>query len=519
MSRINRRSIVWRQLDELYYDIHQNKIFNTGIEQGTLTIGRLSNIAVWYNIYLPDYRTEEYCVLRFIQKDSKGNAVLKYRNIYDYDKTKPNDVKFNELIELPKRNLDRIKYHHLYIEKTLNKGNGGFVDNGEILIYKIIIKNKGEKNYTNDLIVTENLCEYVTYENHYETKGNLIFKYDLHNRQLTWNIGKLKSGEEVIIYYYVKVTKGKSGDIIENPGFVGNIPSSRVTYTFGRNLDNKKKELIKNNFEKLKNKYNGKKLINEIYKQSFYIDMKFDEFDIKQLIINQENLYPQQPPLIVNTNHTFTGAILNQYWNTLKTLTSSFIEGGEEVELSKLFGFDFPERQRFIYSDNFRTGDILLYINNIDESYNLDSNKKLVKHVITYESGEYAYIYNEGKGFVGVNTGNDKNNIKDDRKEFNANYYKVNKLELFHQETSTNLTDEFLEMANLQTVFCKDYYVILRPSVIFDFEYINNTWITILVVIILLILIISISFVILKIKRINIIRNINKNLLGKGTTN
>ena len=40
--------------DELYYDIHQNKIFNTGIEQGTLTIGGLSNIAVWYNIYLPD---------------------------------------------------------------------------------------------------------------------------------------------------------------------------------------------------------------------------------------------------------------------------------------------------------------------------------------------------------------------------------------------------------------------------------------------------------------------------------
>ena len=46
--------------------------------------------------------------------------------------------------------------------------------------------------------------------------------------------------------------------------------------------------LIKTKFEKLrlKKKYNGKKLINEVYKEALNYDMKFDEFDITNLINN-----------------------------------------------------------------------------------------------------------------------------------------------------------------------------------------------------------------------------------------
>ena len=40
--------------------------------------------------------------------------------------------------------------------------------------------------------------------------------------------------------YYI-LLNGKTGDIIENPGFVGNIPSSKEVNTIGTNLDNKKK--------------------------------------------------------------------------------------------------------------------------------------------------------------------------------------------------------------------------------------------------------------------------------------
>ena len=112
----------------------------------------------------------------------------------------------------------------------------------------------------------------------------------------------------------------------------------------------------------------------------------------------------------MNSSNEFYGAVLNKYWNLLQYLKSPFFEGGEELDFSKLLWFRrrLERRQDFIYSGTFRTGDILLYINNYDATYRLDENKKVVKTTITYENGEYAYIYLEGKGFVGVNKGIEK---------------------------------------------------------------------------------------------------------------
>ena len=59
-------------------------------------------------------------------------------------------------------------------------------------------------------------------------------------------------------------------------------------------------------------------------------------------------------------------------------------------------------------------------------------------------------------------------NTKDDRNEFNFKYYTDNKLELYPK--SVNSSDEKLEIVNLQTLFGKDYYVILRPSLCFNFK-------------------------------------------------
>ena len=513
-------------IDFLFYDIHNNPYnFKTGIEQGTITIRRISTIPVMFNIDYPEaqYRRNEYCILRFIQKDSKGNAFLSYKNIfYANDKYYPNEISNNELIKLPKRNLDRIKFHHIYIEKTLNKHNGGFVDIGERLIYKIIVKNGGDKDYNNSLIVTENLSKYVTFEAHYEINRTATFEYNINKKKLIWNIGKLKKGEEITIYYYVKVTSGKPGDIIENPGFVGNIPSSKVVNTIGKNLDDKKKDLIKKKFEELKKHYEGKKLINEIYEQLFGIDIEFDKLDLTNLIIHQNPLTLQHT-IMLNKTNKFYGAILNNYWNSLMALKSPFYEGGEELDFSKLLYFGrYPERrQDFIYSGTFRNGDILLYINNYDATYKLVENQNVVKTDITYECGEYAYIYIEGKGFVGVNKGKDKNSKKDDRNEFNAKYYEDNKLELFYQVKKTNVNNEFLEMANLQTVFGKDYYVILRPSIIFDFKYNedNNLAKGIFIIILLIFILLGISLYIFKRIRNNSEIDSNEVLFAKGLIN
>ena len=60
-----------------------------------------------------------------------------------------------------------------------------------------------------------------------------------------------------------------------------------------------------------------------------------------------------------------------------------------------------------------------------------------------------------------------KKNTKDDRNEFNPKYYKNNNLSLYLD--IQNFTEELLETANYQTLFAKDYYTILRPSLCFDF--------------------------------------------------
>ena len=65
-------------------------------------------------------------------------------------------------------------------------------------------------------------------------------------------------------------------------------------------------------------------------------------------------------------------------------------------------------------------------------------------------------------------------------------------------------------MVNLQTLFGKDYYVILRPSLCFEFKYNNNSTnstIIILSITIVIILLIIIGIIILKYKK-NKLKNI-----------
>ena len=408
----------------LFYFERFNKKFEEGLNEGSVGLARLSTFSQWVNINNPEKRFAEYSIMRFIQKDSKGNVILKYNNT---NSKTPDAFKNNDIIKLPNRNKDRIKFKHLYIEKIVNINNN-IVELGDILIYKIIIKNLSKDKYKNDLIVTENLSQFVEFETNYENKENILFNYDIKNKKLIWNIGKLESKEEIIIHYLVKVISGKSKDIIKSVGFVNNIPSTTIKNVIGINLNQNKKNLIIKNYEKLKNKYNGKKLINEIYKNSFNIDVKFDEFEITKLINNTILISTTAKTIYLNKNNSFYNAILNNYWSSIASFKYRYINGQQEQDIynMKLYrDYTDPERREdYIYLETLKTGDILIYINKNDIIYSVENNK-LIKNHVTYENGEYAYIYIEGKGFVGVNIGNDgKENTKDDRNEFNAKYYK-----------------------------------------------------------------------------------------------
>ena len=451
----------------LYLHSKKNTVFKTNVIEGTVGLKRLSKYQNWINLNNTKLRKEEYSILRFLHKDSEGKAILKYTAV---NLKEPNQILNNQKISSSSINLDRINFKHIYIQKTVNSHNNNIVQLGDILNYKIIIKNMGSKMYTNNLIVTETLSKYVTFLDHYENEIVISFNKDLN--KITWNIGKLKKGQEFIINYTVKIISGKPRDMIISTGKVGNIPSSVVRNVIGVNLNENQANLIKSNYERLKRKYNGKKLINEVYKQALNYDMRFDEFDLTKLIINSKEELSSFSSIFLNKANPFYNAVLNKYWSAMKSLKHTFTKGGKEVIIYSLkqFGdYTNPERrQSFIYKNTLKTGDILIYKNKNDSIYSLE-NKKLVKKHITYEEGEYSYIYIEGQGFVGVNLGNDGvSNTKDDRNEFNSKYYKNNNLELYLR--AKNPSEEKLEVANLQTLFGKDYYAILRPSLCFNFQ-------------------------------------------------
>ena len=270
-------------LSKLYFNDKLNSDVEEGRIEGSLALNRLSLKWYWQYINNTNIRQQEYTILRIMQSDSKGNAVLKYKTVYP---NQPNQFLYDDVIKLSNKNLDRLKFKHLYIEKTVNKKTDNIVSLGDILNYKLVIINYSKKDYTDDLIIKENIPEFDEFITHYESKNVISFNYNIKDRTLTWNIGKLKKDEKIIINFIVRIISGKPGDKIQSIGYVGNIHSSTITNTIGINLNKNQKNLIIQNYENLKKKYTGKKLINEIYKNALHTDIKFDNFDITKLIYN-----------------------------------------------------------------------------------------------------------------------------------------------------------------------------------------------------------------------------------------
>ena len=452
-----------------------NGKLNSDFEEGTIKMGKLSQQGAWANIKTK-YKSSQYAILRYVQGDSEKNAVLKYENIYDYYIY--GNYSYNSKINLSANTLDRSKkFNHLYISKTVDEMNNAVVELGDILNYRIVIRNSGDKDYNEDIIVTEIISQYVEYQDHSENRQIISFQQDSQNNKLIWNIGKLHKGDEYIITYKVKVIKGKTNDVIVSTGFVGNIRSSTVKNFIGKNLKESQKNLIKKNYENLKKSYNGRNLINEIYKQSFEIDINLNKFNMTNLILDKKKESREQSSISLNISDSYYNGVLSNYWSSLATMKYQYPGNEEEVNVYFIKEFEYfynmqtyhKRRKDYIYPQHFKTGDILIYKNSNDSTYLLQNNKA-VKLNITYEDGEYYFIYIEGKGFVGVNYGNDGiPNTEDDRNDFTAKYYKDNNLVLLNNVE--NPSDEILELANLQTLLTKDYYVILRPSLLYNFPY------------------------------------------------
>ena len=405
------------------------------IEEGSLHLNKLSLVSHWkeLNKSTPNYSKEEYSIVRFATiKNNK--LVLTY---YDNENN-------GKEIELSSKTNDRIKYPRLFIEKTVNKHNDNVVSVKDELTYTIVIKNKSINSYSNEIVVTENISDYVDYTNSYTvSKSNITYK-KISNKKLEFRISPMASNSEVTITYKVKVKDNVVGKEIKSTGKVGNIDSSVIRNIVGNSLNDNQTKTIVSSYNTLKNgNLTGKNLINSIYNSIGY-DLKLNNFDIKELINNSKLSSTSSTTLTLNTKHYLYNAVLNKYYNSLAN-----IDGKYDLKSFRKYS-DSSRRADTIYKESFKTGDILIYTNKNDSTTN--------------ESGEYAYIYIEGQGFVGKNT---------NRNSFNKDYY-TGKLKLYtnsDNETLSNVDNEFLEFINYQTLFGKDYYVILRPSLMMKSVY------------------------------------------------
>ena len=161
--------------------------FEEGLIEGSL---KLTIFSSSQSAFISDInkRKSEFSILRFINEDSNGNAIINYK-IENSQETN------NDIIHLSNKNIDRCKFKHLYIEKLVNVKNNNIVEIGDIIIYKIIIKNLNKNDYNDELIIKEFLSKYVTFESYNEHKDNISSDFDMENKKLEWNIGKLKKGE------------------------------------------------------------------------------------------------------------------------------------------------------------------------------------------------------------------------------------------------------------------------------------------------------------------------------------
>ena len=460
--------------------------------EGTVQIDKLKNGASSITKHFLFDKTnpnniynEQYVILRFVTTDENGDSILNFDGSFDfYTGTKID----NQKIEYSDSVKSRLDYSSLYIEKTVDKRDGNTVQENDELTYEITIKNNSTSAYTKDLIVTENLSKHVNYLSATVSKNGI--NIEKNGNILTWNLGKLGAKETITIKYTVKVKENTSGNTIVSTGKVANIPSGTVENEIGSNLTNAQANSIEQKYNELKNTYTGAKLVNEIYKQALDTDLGLEDFKMRASseddasgLIYYNNLWGKwhsmQHDVYMATNKTndFSDMVLNGYFNSMYDRKTTYTTIDDlTVHLRSLPGWGTErnnpdDRAKTIYPEDFQTGDILIYTNTDDSSYyHKTSNDHLAKWKISDEDGEYYYIYIEGEGFVGMNTGKNASLAKDDRDGFNTSYFDNVSQRVYVKSGNpqAEMTDELLEWLHYQSLFGKDNYVILRPALVLN---------------------------------------------------
>lgn len=374
------------------------------------------------------------------------------------------------------KSLLRLQYPGVFIEKTVDKIDNNSVFLNDELEYTINIVNKsnssGSGSAYNQFYIIEELGDYVSY---------ISSDGILENNKIIFTIDSLGIGDTITLKYKVKVNNNYDniGSIITSIGSLKSNLDSDVSLTTGI-VENKiipKTKNIKKSyaecFNELKGLHSNLALIDAIYECSYEKNFDFSFFNFEELfhkkvikskgsanaIVFQDNLNEK--------NQYFQKMILNNLWSGIVELNSNATdeedsasdEGEDSIyTLSRWSGNVSSTRARNIHPKFFKEGDVLIY--------KIDYNNTKSSLIHTKESGVYAYIYLNGS-FVGINGSGESQ-----RNHFTSQYYTDKSLSIAsHLYTGyENLTEDnkekILEYLNYETLFDKDYYVVLRPEMV-----------------------------------------------------
>jgi len=340
---------------------------------------------------------------------------------------------------------------------------------------------------------------------------------DSSNRIIKWDINELNAGSSITLNYSVNVDNdlGNINKVVTENGFFYKLNKRDVTIGTGT-IENKIVPKVKNLLSKgvtfescyndKKKDYDGLELIDKVYRCatsvteedfSFATDFKFgDKIKVDEtidssevgLFINEKSDDRTTSDVIKFSGSSkdadsklskFKNMILNNYWSGM-----SYVD--DKVDQINWSGSDAGLRARTIRSEDFKEGDVLIYYVN----YEWGSSEKN-----TTESGIYAFIYINGM-FVGRNgtgtsdiyvdgefvgrkqfSGEDRDvfsykyyRIVDAAGDYNSDKYAANLYTAYGEDYMKALTSsergKILTYANYQTLFDKDYYVVLRPEMV-----------------------------------------------------
>ena len=368
----------------------------------------------------------------------------------DYNMNNYTCTKESKNYQITSQATSRMKYSGIYIDKVVTSGtsnkniiNNSTVNFGDELIYKITISNKGTTNYSDTISLVENISDLVEFKEFVNKDGNTC---ELSNNKVSCTIKKLNTTQSTTVEYKVKV-KTDVNNLEKKIISTGNVDTNLKTATIINLIkaDKIDEEKITNAYNELKDSttLSGIDFVNEVYKRAnLGLEFNLDNFDITQLISNNMTDWS---PVRLNENSSYKKYILNDYYSSIlnKTQGSNRYMYLKEWGINhKLYGetakgvthqIDDIDRADTVYKNHFKTGDILIYKNDSDD--------------FMKENGDYAFIFVNGN-FYGINKlsdGTDKN------------IFDVN------ATIDTGNTDQS-NFSYLTTLFGKDYYVILRPS-------------------------------------------------------